>query len=334
VPTALVTGATGLVGMHLVPRLRRGGWSVRAMVRDVAHARTLGLDDVSFVAGDVLDAEALSHAAQGCDALFHAAAVITPRGGWEAYRRPNVDGTTNAIAAASAAGARLVHVSSVAVYGATGRYAADGRPTDESTPPGHIPDDAYYARSKRESEALVLEAQRTGRVWATAVRPCVLYGPHDRQFVPRIARLLRFGVAPVIAGGANTLAIVHAANVADGLVRAAEHDGANGRVYNLANDDSVTARAFFELAAEGMGRRVRIVSVPWPIARAAFAAIRTVAPLVMGDRFTSTMSASLDFLGRDNPFSSERARRELGWNPPVDPLRGIVESFRWATAHR
>jgi nucleoside-diphosphate-sugar epimerase len=334
VPTALVTGATGLIGMHLVPRLRRAGWSVRAMVRDVSRARTLGLGDVAFVESDVLDAAAFSLAAHGCDVLFHAAAVITPRGGWEAYRRPNVDGTANAIAAAAAAGARLVHVSSVAVYGATGRYAADGRPTDESTPPGHIPDDAYYARSKRESEALVLEAQGAGRVWATAVRPCVLYGPHDRQFVPRIARLLRFGVAPVIAGGANTLAIVHAANVADGMARAAEHDGANGRVYNLANDGSVTARAFFALAAEGMGRRVRIVSVPWRAARAAFAAIRAVAPLVMGDRFTSTMSASLDFLARDNPFSSERARRELGWNPPLDPERGIVDAFRWATTRR
>ena len=333
-PTALVTGATGLIGMHLVPRLRRGGWSVRAMVRDVARASALGFDDVTLVEGDVLDAAAFSRAAHGCDVLFHAAAAVTPRGGWEAYRRPNVDGTANAIAAAAAAGARLVHVSSVAVYGATGRYSADGRPTDEETPPGRIPDSAYYARSKRESESLVLEAQRAGRVWATAVRPCVLYGPHDRQFVPRIGRLLRFGIAPVIAGGSNTLAIVHAANVADGIVLAAEHDAANGKVYNLANDGRVTARAFFELAAEGMGRRVRIVSVPWRIARAAFATIRAIAPLVMGDRFTSTMSASLDFLGRDNPFSSERARRELGWSPPVTPERGIVDSFRWWSAHR
>ena len=88
---------------------------------------------------------------------------------------------------------------------------------------------AFYARSKRESEELVMEAQRAGRLWATAVRPVVIYGTHDRQFVPRLARMLRRGFAPLIGGGRTTLAIVHAANVADGMVRAAAHDGAGGR---------------------------------------------------------------------------------------------------------
>jgi nucleoside-diphosphate-sugar epimerase len=332
VPAALVTGATGLVGMHLVPRLRRSGWTVRALVRDRSRAGALARDEVTLVEGDVLDAGAFARAAEGCDAIFHTAAAITPRGGWDAYRRPNVDGTRHAIAAAANAGARLVHVSSVAVYGATGRYSADGRPTDEATPLGPIPEHAYYARSKRESEALVLEAQRAGRLWATAVRPCVLYGPHDRQFVPRIARLLRVGVAPVVGAGGNTLAVVHAGNVADAMARAVEHDGANGQVYNLTNDGDVTARRFFELASAGMHRRVRVVSVPMPLARAAFAVVRAVAPIAVGRRFAAAIASSFDFLARDNPFSSERARRELGWAPPIATEEGIVESFRWWAA--
>ena len=94
----------------------------------------------------------------------------------------------NAIAAAESAKARLVHVSSVAVYGSSGRYAPAGRKTDESTPLPPLPERAYYARSKRESEELVLGAHRAGRVWATTLRPDVIYGPRDRQFVPRIAR--------------------------------------------------------------------------------------------------------------------------------------------------
>jgi nucleoside-diphosphate-sugar epimerase len=332
VPTALVTGATGLVGMHLIPRLQREGWQVRALVRDPARAGPLSRADVTLATGDVLDTTSFNRAARGCDVMFHAAAVITPLGGWEAFRRPNVEGTRNAIAAAASANARLVHVSSVAVYGAS-RHSADGRLTDESSTPGRIPEEAWYARSKRESEELVFEAQRAGRLWATAVRPSVLYGSFDRQFVPRLARLLRHGFAPVIAGGHNTLAIVHAANVVDGLLRAASFDGANGKAYNLANDYDVRVREFFERAAEGLGQRLRIVSIPMVVARVAFAGVKAVAPLVLGNQFKAATSASLDFLARDNPFSSELARSELGWDPPVRPETGIPEAFRWWSAH-
>ena len=332
-PTALVTGATGLVGMHLVPRLQRDGWTVRALVRDPARAGVLSRSDVTLATGDVLDPTSFTRAARGCDALFHAAAVITPLGGWEAFRRPNVEGTRNAIAAATSASARLIHVSSVAVYGDRDRYSADGRRTDETKTGGRIADDSYYARSKRESEELVFAAQREGALWATAVRPSVLYGPFDRQFVPRLARMLRRGVAPVIAGGRNTLAVVHAANVADGLVRAAAFDGANGKAYNLANDHDVTARAFFEHAAEGLDQRLRIVSVPMVVARGAFVVANAVTPLVLGNRFKSVTASSFDFLARDNPFSSELARRELGWDPPVRPETGIADAFRWWSSH-
>ena len=331
-PTALVTGATGLVGMHLIPRLQREGWHVRALVRDPARVGLLSRADVTLATGDVLDESSFTRAAHGCDVVFHAAAVITPLGGWEAFRRPNVEGTRNAIAAAKSASARLVHVSSVAVYGDR-RYAADGGPTDESKMGGRIAEDSYYARSKRESEDLVFAAQRAGELWATTVRPCVLYGPYDRQFVPRLARLLMRGFAPVIAGGSNTLAVVHAANVVDGLVRAAQSDGANGKAYNLANDHDVTVREFFERAADGLGRRVRIVSIPMLVARAAFGVATVVAPLVVGDRFKSQTAASFDFLARDNPFSSELARRELGWDPPVRAETGIPDAFRWWAAH-
>lgn len=332
-PTALVTGATGLVGMHLIPRLQRDGWQVCALVRDPARAGLLSRANVTLATGDVLDATSLVRAARGCDVMFHAAAVITPLGGWEAFRRPNIEGTRNAIAAAASAKARLVHVSSVAVYGARERYSADGRRTDETATLARIPEESYYARSKRESEDLVFEAQRSGALWATAVRPSVLYGAHDRQFVPRLARLLRRGFAPVIAGGSNTLSIVHAGNVADGMIRAANFDGADGKAYNLANDFDVTAREFFERAAEGMGRSVRIVSIPMVAARLAFSVVKSVAPLVAGSGLRAMTESSLDFLARDNPFSSDLARRELGWVPSVTPDVGIPESFRWWAAH-
>ncbi len=327
-----MTGATGLVGRHVVERLLAEGVTVRAMVRDPARAEDLRAMGVELVRGDVLDPEAFVRAAAGRDVVFHTAAAVTPTGGWEAFQRPNVEGTRNAIDATAAAGARMVHVSSVAVYGGATRYRTDGR-TDEDSVLAPLAEDNFYARSKRESEAMVLRAHAEGRLWATAVRPDVIYGRHDRQFVPRVATLLR-RVAPIIGGGRTTLAIVHAANVADGMVRAAVTDAAGGRAYNLANDFDVTSAEFFRLGALGLGIRLRRLPVPLVAARGAESFMRTIAPLLTRSGFKAVSFSAVDFLTRDNPFSSERARRELGWNPTVRPEASVPDAFRWWAEHR
>ncbi|MHB1223573.1 MAG: NAD-dependent epimerase/dehydratase family protein [Gemmatimonadaceae bacterium] len=333
-PRALVTGATGLVGAHIVEHLLAGGWRVGAMVRRPAAAawlRELGAD---LHAGDILDGRAFTGAARGADVIFHAAAAITPAGGWEAYRAPNIDGTRNAIRAASESGARLLQVSSVAVYGPTARYGADAGGTTEDTPLQPLGDGQWYARSKRESEALALEAHGRGEVWATAIRPDVIYGRRDRQFVPRMARALRLGVAPLPGGGGTTLAVVHAANVADAAVLAATTDVAGGRAYNVANDFDVTVARFMQLAAEGMGRTLHIVRVPLPLARAGIAAARLGLRLVGAGGVAAMFDGSTGFVTLDNPFNSDRARRELGWSPRVTPEVGVPDAFRWAVERR
>lgn len=334
-PTALVTGATGLVGSYIVDRLLADGWRVRALVRDAARGGALSRLGVELQLGDILDAEGFALAARRAHIVFHAAAAITPRGGGSEFRSVNIGGARHAVAAAAHAGARLLHVSSVGVYGPRARYETVRGKTDENVPLRPLPDGAHYARSKRESEEIVLSAHERGEVWAAAVRPSVIYGRRDRQFVPRVARLLQRGFAPAINGGRSTMAIVHAANVADGAVLAATADDAGGKAYNLANDFEVSVLDFYRLAAEGLGRHVRIVPVPMPVARAAMAIARAAGPGIFGSRMNVvTESSPLDFITRDNPFSSERARRELGWMPTVAPETGIPDAFRWWTAHR
>src|SRR5262249_62248529 len=88
--TALVTGATGLVGTHIVERLLKDGWNVRALVRSSPAALPTGVEGGR---GDVLEPEAFATAARGCDTIFHTAAVITPAGGGEALPRPQAGRT-------------------------------------------------------------------------------------------------------------------------------------------------------------------------------------------------------------------------------------------------
>ncbi len=325
---ALVTGATGLVGSYLVERLTADGWRVRALVRNAAGAAWLQPLGAELIVGDVLDAAAFHRAAASCEALFHCAAAILPeRAEWEAYRATNLDGTANAIAAARASGARLLQVSSVAVYGGASRYR--DTPTDESVELPPLPETAFYARSKRESEAMVLDAHRRGEIWGCAVRPDVVYGRRDRQFTPRIARVLSRGFFPLLGGGRSTLPIVHAGNVADGAIRAVLTDGAGGKAYNLANDYDVTVRDFIRLAGQGLRRRVRPIPIPMPLAKTVFKLVTLVVGLARRGAPLTQAGGAVAFLSRNNPFSSDRAKRELGWAPPVRPEIGIPEAFRW-----
>jgi nucleoside-diphosphate-sugar epimerase len=328
---ALVTGATGLVGSHIAERLIASGWEVRALVR--RESRWLKSIGVEQTIGDVVDGTSFTSAARGCDTIFHNAAAITDSGGWETYRRLNVDGTRAAIDAAERAGARLMHLSSVAVYGPEGRYSSGGTKTNEDSPLAALPEGAYYARSKRESEQLVMEAHASGRTWATAVRPTVIYGRRDRQFVPRAARLLRRGFAPLIGGGTSTLSLVHAGNVADGAILAARSEIAGGRVYNLAHDFDVTVRDCFLLGAKGLGRTLHFVPIPLWLAGAAVGGFKAATRLFTGGRWSAVSNASIRMLTKDNPFTSERARRELGWSPRVRPEEGIPDAFRWWREH-
>jgi len=326
---ALITGATGLVGSHLVERLRRDGWQLRALVRDRSRAAWLVAHGVELRDGDTQDAAAVRRAAEGVQFVFHCAAAITPRGGWESYRAPNIDGTVNAVDAAARAGARLLHLSSVAVYGPEGRFAlAHGNGLQELQPLRSIPATAWYARSKRESEELVMAAHRDGRVWATAVRPCVIYGPRDRQFIPRAAAVLRLPIVPRLGSGRAVLSIVHARSVAEVAVRAVTSEVAGGRAYNVTNDAPLTVREFYEAAQMGLGVHARWLPIPGGAVQAAMGGLGAALRALRIPGSALLTARSLDFLLQDNPFSSERARAELGWTSTVDSRAAVVEAFR------
>jgi len=149
-----------------------------------------------------------------------------------------------------------------------------------------------------------------------------------------VARLLSRGVAPLVGGGRSTLPVVHAANVADGAVLAATSESAGGRAYNLANDYDVSVREFFELAARGLDKRVRFIFVPVSVARLAFGSVKFAVRVATAGRLSVLSNASLAIVTEDNPFTSDRAKRELGWAPAMRPEQGIPEAFAWTRTHR
>jgi nucleoside-diphosphate-sugar epimerase len=318
--TILVTGGSGLVGSHVIEALRARDVPVRALVRPPAAplVRSLGAEPV---VGDVADPRTWSRAtAGGIAGIVHAAAVVDQQAPVAAYA-VNVTGTRCAIDAARAARVRLVHVSSVSVYGGSADYGPTQERRTEDTPFRPLAERDHYARSKREAEELVRSTAAAGGLTAIAIRPNVVYGARDRLFTPRLVRAIRAPIVPVIGPGTNHLSCVYAGNVAQAIVAALEAPCAGFGAFNVTTDAAplLTMREFLAAVAEACGRRVRFVHLPVGVARFAIA-------LWSGPALAR---AALAFVTGENPHSSERARGELGWAPAVTPREGIARAVAW-----
>ena len=127
----LVTGATGLLGSHIVEQLRAAGEPVRALVRGSSDTRLLDEWGVEKVIGDVTDPASLTAACKGVRTVYHAAARVGDWGPWSEFVAISIDGTRNMLEAARAADVqRFLHISSISAYG-----HPDGAGSSSTKPP-------------------------------------------------------------------------------------------------------------------------------------------------------------------------------------------------------
>jgi 2-alkyl-3-oxoalkanoate reductase len=340
-----LTGGSGLLGSHLAERLRARGDEVLCLQRKGSDTSFLEAIGCGIVAGDVRDgAEALHGRMQGCDALVHAAALVYVGGPWPRLRAVNVEGTSHVLRAAAAASVpHAVHVSSVAVYGRSEGPVAEGASLDTPLEPSEL-----YARSKRESESAARAVAHAEAMRLTIVRPAALYGERDRLLTPRLARLVRLPILPLVGGGHNAVPIVYAGNAAHAvelLLDAARGAAAsrspeeaagrarNERVYNIGIDHRLTQRELLEGMAHALGRSPRFVTVP-----PAF--VREGARLgeALGLNLPGAGDLTLERLARlsvgENPYTTDRLRDELAWAPPFTHAEGLARTADWIRNER
>ncbi len=322
----LVTGGTGLVGSHAIERLVRRGDSVVALVRRSEGRALVERLGAESALGAVEDAASWAQLGE-VDAVVHAAAIVAESGPWERYHAVNVLGTRHAVDTAARSGARLVYISSIAVYGRRTETTKRG-PLTEDAPFAPIAEADYYARSKRLAEEILWERARQLGVSATALRPCVIYGERERIFMTRVMRVVRFGVAPLVGKGDNHLAVVYAGNVAEAVLAALDRPDVEG-AFNTTNDGGITQREFFQIIGAAGGRRMRFVRLPLSVALVAGHAWHLWRRLRAPGSYAGIGGSGARFLSRENPFSSEKAERELGWRPTTSPHEALARTVRW-----
>ncbi len=299
------TGSTGFLGSVVAERLRARGDTVVALVRDPAKAELLRRSGREVVVGDLADPDALRRGCDGCGAVIHAGAIYEV--GIGAPRRvdmyeANVNGTDRVLTAALAAGVpKVVHVSSIVVFGDT-----KGSTVDESyrRTSGYT---SYYDETKTLAHRMA-EGFNAHGLPVVIAQPGQIYGPGDHSGIGALLRRAAAGKLPVLAFGDLGLSFVHVDDVAAGIVGALDR-GRPGQSYVLGGEIA-RLRDAVRIAARLGGRPAPRLEVPARILRFAARLRPDVAEVVRS-------ADGVTFWATD-----AKARTELGYE-----ARSLREGF-------
>lgn len=315
----LLTGATGLVGRHVLDLLLERGDEVRALVLEPEAVEGLRRRGVQVEQGDLSRASDLTAAVAGVDAVIHCAGVVFAGASRAQLWAVNVEGTERLIEAAARSGSpRFVYVSSVGVYG----HAAP--PVAEDAPKRPV---GAYAESKWAAEQALWRRDAEGRLSAVALRPCPIYGPGDRRVTQALSTLGRLRVAPLPGGGRRLLDLVYVSDVAAAAVAAGTEPAAAGHAYNITDGESHTYRDVLDAYGDVTGRRPAILPVP---GAAAVGFLRLLTRLRQARGVPGDWAGQLERLrafALDAHYSIEAARRDLRYSPRVGLREGLRRTF-------
>jgi dihydroflavonol-4-reductase len=320
---ALVTGANGFVGSHVVRSLLTDGAQVRALVRPTADLRALQGLGCELAFGDVRDRDSIERAVHGCDYVYHVAADYRL---WVTDEAPmyasNVEGTRNVIAAAHAARVgRIIYTSTVGTLA----IGPDGLGREDTA----VFLEAMvgpYKRSKFMAEQEAIKAARAG-IPVVIVNPSTPIGPYDYKPTPTgriIVDFLNRRMPAYVDTGLNLVAVEDCAR---GHLLAAER-GRVGEKYILGAENLTLKEMLLRLSRlSGLsGPRVKLpFAVAFGFALAAEAVARAVTHRPPRASLTEVRMARKKMF-----FDSRKARSELGYQtgPIDDALRRAIEFFR------
>lgn len=344
---AFVTGGSGFIGGKLVEQLLALGRSVRVLSR--RPLPQLAGRGAEVVLGDLFDVAALDRGCRGAGTIFHVAGRVGTWGPAREFGRGNVDGTRAVLAACRKAGVpRFVYTSTPSVVYNGGNLAG----IDESAP-YVISCPCAYPTSKAAAEREVLAANSPA-LRTVALRPHLVWGPGDRNLVPRVLDLASRGRLRIVGPGRNRVDLTHVANVVDAhlLAEAAlikcqpivdispgppgevgnamryksgEAQPAAGRAYFITNGEPVVLWDWINELLRGLGRPpvTKRVSLGAALATGALCEVLWRALPLDGEPPMTRFAAKE--LATDHWFDISAARSDLGYIPRVSMADGTRE---------
>jgi nucleoside-diphosphate-sugar epimerase len=320
---ALVTGANGFLGRHVVRALLARGIEVRAMVRPAARLEALGWpSSVEVFRADLRTSSDLARAFEGVDVLIHLAAVVS--GGEDAQFAGTVAGTERLLKAmAGGTCRRLVLCSSFSVYD----YTSTNGTLDEDSPLHRAPD-VYdmggYSIAKWWQERVTRRCAEAHGWDLTVLRPGFIWG-RDHGYLAALGQQL--GRHHVVIGPLTRIPMTHVENCADVFALAAVHPHARGQTLNVVDGPGEPIWTYLSDHMRGSGEPGWRLPIPYWLAstvvRLAFVTVfrqATKVPAILTPRKFDAMLKPLRFQNR-------RLRETLGWTPPLDYRQCLARTY-------
>jgi uncharacterized protein YbjT (DUF2867 family) len=298
-----VYGGSGFLGRHVCRALARRGYRIRVAVRrpDLAfHLQPLGkVGQIHAVQANLRNADSVQAAARDAEVLINLVGILFERGR-QRYETIQAYGAEQVALAASAHGARMVHVSAIGA--------------DENGLSG-------YARSKAAGERMVLAAKPD----AVILRPSLLFGPED-DFFNRFAALARFSPAlPLIGGGLTRFQPVFVGDAAAAIADAVDGKARAGATYELGGPAVHTFKELMQFVLLTIERKRLLVPLPFGIAKLYAQFLQFLPkPLLTPDQVELLRS---DNVVSDAAKADGRTLQGLGIEP--EPMEAIVSSYLW-----
>jgi UDP-glucose 4-epimerase len=319
--TVAVTGATGLLGRHLVRKLVECGMRVRSLARGRVAAESGG----AIMQCDIRDSTTLVRAFEGVDAIFHLAAYahdVSSRNDSSEQEAITFGGTVAALNAARDAGVRhFIFASSMAVYGTVGDECVNEEyPCRPQTP---------YGRAKLRAEAAVAEFAASTGAFASCVRPAMIYGVPCLGNLARMIRAVEAGWFPPIPEFGNRRSMVGVSDVASAMMQGWRAHVSEGRVFNITDGEYYSTRQLYDVIRENLGRTPQKISLP-PFVFSAAARFGDLVGAIAGRRAPFDSFALERFAG-SACFDNSRAKRELSFVPTTTlyvEMPSLIRSLR------
>ncbi len=307
-----ITGATGFIGRHVAADLASRGVAVTSIVRP--GSRHTPPPDTTVVSAP-LETAALRAAFAGIDTVVHLAGVVAAVDA-RTFAAVNAEGTRAVATAARDAGARLVHVSSLAAAGPAPATA----PHREDDPPHPV---TPYGASKLASEQIV---NAIDGLRSIILRPGVVYGPTDRAVFPLFQAAGR-GFLPLVGRPGAAYTFIYVDDVVRTIVAAVEKTTAAGRVY-VGHPVPVTSSDVLDAIQAAIGREARVIPVPMALTYvAAFAA--DLAGRVLRKPMPLNLWRYAELAAEGFVCRVDRLRDELGVTASVSLRDGMARTAAW-----